>query len=115
MNSEIEFDKIETLEQLAHCIAEHSALLVWFSTAGCRVCKDLKPRLAALIRETYPRIALFEVDCDRNRATAAQQQVFTVPTLLLFLDGREQLRRSRHISLAELEREIARPYRMLFM
>jgi thioredoxin 1 len=89
-------------------------VLVWFSAPTCRVCSELKPKVGEMIRRSYPRIALFEVNCEENRLTAAQQQVFAVPTLLLFLEGKEQLRRSRHFSPAELEREISRPYSLLF-
>jgi hypothetical protein len=45
---------------------------------------------------------------------AAQNRVFAVPTLLVYFDGREYIRKSRNIGIGELEREIERPYSMIF-
>ncbi|RLD02179.1 MAG: thioredoxin, partial [Chloroflexi bacterium] len=36
--------------------------------------------------------------------------VFAIPTVLVFLDGKEFLRKSRHMSVDEVIREIKRPY-----
>jgi hypothetical protein len=45
---------------------------------------------------------------------AAQNQVFAAPTILVFFEGRESIRKSRNIGIGELQREIERPYEMIF-
>jgi len=45
---------------------------------------------------------------------AGQHRVFAAPTILVFFDGRETIRKSRNIGIDELRREIERPYSMIF-
>ncbi|WP_241085444.1 thioredoxin family protein [Candidatus Vondammii sp. HM_W22] len=73
-----------------------NALLIWFSGPDCRICHDLKPKIATLIAESFPRITLQEVNCSLSHETAAQYQVFIIPTLLIFFDGAEFIRKSRN-------------------
>ncbi|HEY0720120.1 MAG TPA: thioredoxin family protein [Gammaproteobacteria bacterium] len=95
-------------------LQEHPAVLIHFSAPDCGVCHSLKPRIAALVAAQFPRLVLAEVDCAASPELAAQQRVFTIPVLLLFLEGRESLRLARNFHLAELRDQLARPYTLLF-
>jgi thioredoxin 1 len=109
-----EFIPIADLGQLRKRTDNEAALLVWFTGPGCRICIDLKPKVAGLVNGDFPEISLCEVDCERSPDVAAQYRVFTVPTLLLFFRGQEFLRKGRNFSLHELRHAIERPYRLLF-
>lgn len=89
-------------------IQKNKAALVYFSTPECNVCKVLKPKVAELLKNDFQVIAFGYVDCDRNKVAAAQNSVFTVPTLILFVGGKEVLRKSRNIALMELNDELGR-------
>ena len=108
------FPLVESLQELEHRVQRAAALAVWFSGPDCRVCQDLKPKLAALIAERFPLLETAQVDCSRSPETAASHQVFSVPTLLVFFDGRESLRKVRNLSLPQLAGELQRPYHLLF-
>ena len=54
------------------------------------------------------------VDTVANPEAAGQHSVFTIPTVLVFFQGREQFRFARNIGLNQLEEAIARPYSMVF-
>ena len=101
-------------EVLQRAIEESAALLVYFTGPDCAVCEALRPKVAALIAGRFPRLGLLAVDCARWPALAARHRVFQVPTVLAFFEGREWLRRSRGLALAELETALARPYDLLF-
>ncbi len=90
------------------------ATLIYFSHEQCNVCKVLKPKVAALIQESYPLIALADVDVHLHPEISGQLQLFTVPTILVFFEGKEYIRKSRHIGIEELAIEISRPYHLLF-
>jgi thioredoxin 1 len=45
---------------------------------------------------------------------AAQNRVFAAPTVVVFFDGRETIRKSRAFGVDELKSEIQRPYSMMF-
>lgn len=95
-------------------VAEHPICVLYFTTPDCGVCKVLKPKLMAMLDERFPGVGFAQVDCAAAPALAADMSVFAVPTLVLFTDGRESLRKARSFGLEELATSLERPYRMLY-
>jgi len=95
-------------------IDDTPALAVWFSGPDCRVCQDLKPRVAEQLQQRFPQLLRVEVDCARLPAPAAQRQIFSIPALLVFFAGHETLRLVRNFSLNQLDQQLQRPYRSFF-
>jgi len=108
------FEQVESFEAFLKLKEEEPALLAYFSTETCNVCKVLKPKVAELIQATFPEIKMVYIQTDKLPEVAAQNQVFAVPTLMVYFEGREYIRKSRNIGIGELEREIDRPYSMIF-
>lgn len=108
------FTEIQSLEEFNRMKQEEPALLGYFSTEACNVCKVLKPKVAELIQEEFPKVKLAYVKSDILPEVAGQHQVFAAPTILIFFDGRETIRKSRNIGIDELRGEIRRPYSMIF-
>ncbi|MEE4287203.1 MAG: thioredoxin family protein [Mariniphaga sp.] len=108
------FTEIQSLEEFNQLKQKETALLGYFSTDACNVCKVLKPKVAELIGEEFPQVKLAYVKSDVLPDVAGQHQVFAAPTILVFFDGRETIRKSRNIGIDELRREISRPYTMIF-
>jgi len=109
---------METIEiidagQLDAFIANSPLAAVYFSGPDCAVCEALKPKLMALLAERFPALAVATVDCGRHGALAAQQRVFSIPTLVLFMDGREAGRYVRAFSPAAVAADLERPYSIL--
>ena len=67
-----------------------------------------------MFNRTSCPIKLIYVQSDKLPEVAAQNQVFAAPTILIFLGGKEYIRKSRNIGINELHQEIARPYSMMF-
>ena len=105
---------IKSLQEYEKFQTENEATLIYFSTPQCNVCKVLKPKLIDFVNSEFPKIKMGYVDSESLPEVAAQNRVFTVPTILVFLDGKEFIRKSRNINLGEFENEIERPYSMFF-
>ncbi|MBZ0178066.1 MAG: thioredoxin family protein [Melioribacteraceae bacterium] len=101
-------NEIETL------IHTNSAVLLYVSTEECSVCKVLKPKVIEMINENFPRILFLYVDAEDSKEAAAQLSVFSVPTIIVYFEGREYIRKSRTVGLSELQEEIERLYKMMF-
>jgi thiol-disulfide isomerase/thioredoxin len=99
-------------DDFAEWLNLHPLCAVYFSAPDCSVCQALKPKLFALLQQRFPRLVLGEVDCADSPELAAQQMVFTIPTLIVYFDGREGIRKVRSFSLGGLAGELARPYGM---
>ena len=108
------FIEIQSFEEFVKMKEGEPALLAYFSTEVCNVCKVLKPKVAELIQKEFPQIKLIYIKSDKLPEVAAQNQVFTAPTILIFIDGREYIRKSRNIGIVELQQAIERPYSMMF-
>lgn len=108
------FTEIQSFEEFLKLKDEEPALLAYFSTENCKVCKVLKPKVAELVQNEFPKIKLIYIKSDVLPEVAAQNQVFTAPAILVFFEGRESIRKSRNIGIGELEGEIERPYSMIF-
>lgn len=108
------FVEIESFEEFLKRKENEPALLAYFSTEVCNVCKVLKPKVEELIQTEFPKIKLAYIKSDKLPEVAAQNQVFAAPTIIIFFDGREYIRKSRNIGIGELQQEIGRPYSMLF-
>jgi thioredoxin-like negative regulator of GroEL len=105
---------IYNMEALEGRINQEKGLLLYFSTDTCSVCKVLKPKVAELLQLKFPRFQSLYVDTEKSPLIAGQFRVFTIPTILIFFEGREQLRYSRNISMHQLEAAIERPYQLVF-
>lgn len=107
-------NNITSLEQLESIKSENMAVLAYFSTPDCGVCKVIKPQIERLLEEKYPQMQFAYVDVMQSAELAAQSGVLTVPTVILYFDGQENQRFVRNFSLSQLEAAISRPYELLF-
>ena len=108
------FKEVKSFTEFLKLKEEETAVLAYFSTDICNVCKVLKPKVEQLIKSEFPKIKLVYIKSDVLPEVAAQNQVFAAPTIVIFFEGREYIRKSRNIGIGELEREIKRPYSMIF-
>ena len=108
------FCEIQSFDEFLKLKGEEPALLAYFSTENCNICKVLKPKVAELIQTEFPKIKLIYIKSDILPEVAAQNQVFAAPTILVFFEGKEYIRKSRNIGVGELQHEIERPYSMMF-
>lgn len=94
---------------------EHAkAQLKYFSHDRCNVCKVLLPKIKELIEAKYPLLKLEYINIEENPQVAAEHQVFTAPTTLVFFDDKEYYRFARNLSIQQLDEAIERPYNLLF-
>lgn len=104
---------MQTLEDIKKIIEQNLAVMIYFSAPSCSVCHALKPKLLEAIGENFKDFKIVSVDISIEQEIAANFSVFTIPTVLVFLDGKEFLRKSRNMSVDEVIKEIKRPYEMM--
>jgi thioredoxin 1 len=107
-------EEIHTQEQFNLLTATEPALLVYFSTDFCNVCKTLRPKVESLIEEEFPMIKAVYVNSEKYPDIAGQHRIFTAPVILVLFEGRETLRKIRNVGINELRQELQRPYSLLF-
>ncbi|MBS4067376.1 MAG: thioredoxin family protein [Sulfurimonas sp.] len=104
---------MQNIEDIKKNINENLAVMLYFSAPTCNVCHALKPKLVGAIEDNFKEFKIVNIDTSIEQETAAYFSVFAIPTVLIFLDGKEFLRKSRHMSIDEIIREIKRPYEIM--
>lgn len=83
-------------------ILRKSPLLVaYFSQEDCPVCKVLRPKVENLV-DSFKGIEFLYIDIKSHPAISGQYLVFSIPTIILFVSGKEHTRFSRHFSMDDL-------------
>lgn len=72
-------------------------------TKTCVVCKPLSEKLRIFMID-YPTIPSYQLYLEDVEMFQGQQLVFTVPTIIVYSDGKEILRESRFIDFDKLKR-----------
>lgn len=106
--------EVTSPEEATRAIAEYPSVALYFTGPDCGVCQGLLPKLESVFAEEFSNTPLITIDAARYPAAAAQLQIFAVPALLIFVDGKESIRRSRNMSPGEIVAAFARPYRLRF-
>lgn len=104
---------MKTVDELQKIIDENAAVMIYFSAPTCNVCHALKPKLFAAIESSFEKFVIASVDTSLSQDVAAHYGVFAIPTVLIFLEGKEFFRKSRNMSVDEVIREIKRPYEIM--
>ena len=107
-------ETVTSYSEFEQLLENQDAVLAYFSTDACNVCKVLKPKVSEMITESFPQIKMVYIQSDKQPELAAQNRVFAAPTVVVFFAGRETIRKSRAFGIEELKAEIQRPYSMLF-
>ena len=107
-------DGLLTESEFQPFLQENPLCAVYYSGPGCAVCEQLKPKLFDMLSERFPRLNVAEADCVKERALAAEQSVFTIPTLVVYVEGREAFRYARSFAPAQVAEQLRRPYEMFF-
>ena len=110
----MEFKTILDISELEEIIEKNNSLLLYFSTLSCAVGEALEPKIINLLKTDFPKIPFYFVDINACPDISAKHSVFVEPTVLVFFEGKETIRKSRNISLFELSEAIARIYKILY-
>ena len=105
---------MQTLTEIENTLREKPAVMLYFSAPTCNVCHALKPKLVDAVTSNFDAVEIVSIDISESPEIASHYSVFAIPTLLVFLDSREFLRKSRHMSVGEVVEAIRRPYEIMF-
>ncbi len=95
-----------------HLAQSDIPLLVDFWAAWCGPCRVFAPEFERSAPRLEPRVRLLEINIDEEPQLAARLAVQSVPTIALFLHGRELGRFTGAVSETMLAEWVARHYRV---
>jgi thioredoxin-like negative regulator of GroEL len=105
---------IISLSEFQDIITKHKSVCFYLSTTECNVCKVLKPKVIEMLESDFEEIKFYFIDLYEAKEISGQLSVFSVPTILVYFEGKETIRASRNVHLEELKQQIERYYDMIF-
>jgi len=103
-----------TPEELREKVANTPGIVLYFKNDRCAPCMALRPKIEELIQSQFPSMEFMIVDTVQQPLLSSEYNVFANPTILVFFEGREYIRKSKYIGTSELEQDIERLYQMVF-
>jgi thioredoxin 1 len=68
--------------------------LIDFSAEWCQPCKMMPPILKEVKKQLGDKIRILKIDVDRSQAIAQKHQIQSVPTMMVFKNGKIVFRQS---------------------
>jgi len=91
------------MSKFSELLKTQEPVLVDFSAEWCGPCKQLKPILEQLKSKIGDSAKIIKIDVDKNKSLSDQFQIRSVPTLILFKDGKSVWRQSGVVPVHTLE------------
>ncbi|MBE7081464.1 MAG: thioredoxin [Clostridiales bacterium] len=77
-------------EELDKVLADNSLTLVDFYASWCAPCKMQTPLLIEFNQEMAGKVKIIKIDVDQNPELANKYSVESIPTIILFQNGKEK-------------------------
>jgi thioredoxin 1 len=98
--------KSPQMKTILESISTEQAILVNFFTTWCGTCKVLKPELEKFSINNSHSYTIVDVNLDRDSHIISKFHIKTMPTLILFKEGKEIWLHVGLINASQLSREI---------
>ena len=92
---------IETLTEYQTLKEQEKFSLFLFGSQTCAPCKALKEKIIVW-SETHPQVFTGYISIDNNISLAAQENILGAPAILVFVEGKEAIRKIGYFSLEEV-------------
>lgn len=94
------------MESFKQLIFSSTPVLVDFYADWCNPCKTMSAILVNLKATQAEKIRIIKINVDKNREVALKYSIQSIPTLMIFKNGKQLWRQSGVVSEDELNRII---------
>ncbi|MCP8617669.1 thioredoxin family protein [Salirhabdus salicampi] len=103
------FQEIKSIRDTDSFINSSPLTFIYLSKEKCSVCHALLPQIRAIM-DNYPKIKLGHISVSQLEEISGYFSIFTVPVLILFIEGKEYLREARFVHVDEFDKRLKKIY-----
>ena len=103
---------LTNIQDIEQTVAENRLCLFYIKAPDCGVCNVMLDKVGQ-VADTFPSLCSFYTDIIEEPLIASRFLVYSGPTALLLMDGKESYRGSQFIDLEELRYNINRYIELL--
>lgn len=103
------FKKLTSIEAVDFFTRQHTLSFLYISQPNCSVCIGLQAQIEQMLKD-FPEIETAEINTHELPEIAGHLSIFTVPVLLLFVNGKEYIREARIVHTQALYEKITHLY-----
>lgn len=105
--------QVSDINTIQNTIKENPITILYFTGLDCGACEAIKFKVDNIVKD-YNKIFAMELSGEKHIDISAHFNVFSLPLLILYTEGKEVIRYSRSIDLLEFEKTIDRYYSLLY-
>lgn len=105
-------ERICTREDAQNLIQSYELCVVYFTGSDCGACEVIKHKVEVIL-QNYPQVKGIEINGAQYPEIAASYDVYTLPIMILFVEGKESIREGKHLDLLAFEGKLQRYIEMM--
>lgn len=105
--------ELNSIDEIVNFLDKNQLSLLYVSRPECTVCHAILPKLL-LILDNYPKIQIGHINANEVEQVAERFLIFAVPTIMVFIEGKEYLRTDRFVRFESFSQQINNMYHFLF-
>ncbi|MCR8848857.1 thioredoxin family protein [Rossellomorea sp. SC111] len=105
-------EEVHSLEAIHEKLENEKLILLYISRPDCSVCHALLPQVEEMLKD-FKSVRSIHADAEEIPEIAGEFSIFTVPVIIVFVDGKEMFRKARFVPIDELRSRISRLTEML--
>ncbi len=94
-------------KKIEEIVAENDIVILQFSSITCQPCTAIRQRIDAW-QNSHSSVEAWHISIDEYPEMAAQNQVLTFPTVVVYVDGKEAIHESGYFSLDDVLARVER-------
>nr|WP_132949580.1 thioredoxin family protein [Thermolongibacillus altinsuensis] len=102
-------NELFSIEEVDNFVNHHHLAFLYISQTNCGVCHALLPKIKEVMSD-FPKIQLAFINADHVPAIAGHLSIFTVPVMILYVDGKEVLREARFVHVEQFREKVKKIY-----
>ncbi|SFB31338.1 thioredoxin family protein [Clostridium frigidicarnis] len=104
---------LANLNEIKTAVTSPTITLLYFYGDNCGVCTVIKDILEKELNK-FPKLNAYKIYAEDNMEAFTSHNIFTLPVVLVYINGTEYLREARNISTRDLLASIDRLYNLYY-